>query len=87
MVHSRSRLQFMCLWHHCIALAQCDDGTEEMRGVSDPIREGAEGFLHVQYTVGVLSLMRGLIRSHLMHFLRTVGDRQVCGSVGNTHRN
>lgn len=28
----------------------CDDGTAEMRAVSDPIREGAEGFLHVQYT-------------------------------------
>jgi hypothetical protein len=27
----------------------CDDGTPEMRAVSDPIREGAEGFLHVQY--------------------------------------
>eukprot|EP00579_Thalassiosira_antarctica_P001340 CAMPEP_0201869838 /NCGR_PEP_ID=MMETSP0902-20130614/3202_1 /ASSEMBLY_ACC=CAM_ASM_000551 /TAXON_ID=420261 /ORGANISM="Thalassiosira antarctica, Strain CCMP982" /LENGTH=850 /DNA_ID=CAMNT_0048395393 /DNA_START=72 /DNA_END=2624 /DNA_ORIENTATION=- len=28
----------------------CDEGTPEMRAVSDPIREGAEGFLHVQYT-------------------------------------
>lgn len=27
-----------------------DDGTPEMRKVSDPIREGAEGFLRVQYT-------------------------------------
>lgn len=26
-----------------------DDGTSEMRAVSDPIREGAEGFLRVQY--------------------------------------
>lgn len=26
-----------------------DDGTPEMRMVSDPIREGAEGFLFVQY--------------------------------------
>ncbi|CAE7495582.1 AVPL2, partial [Symbiodinium microadriaticum] len=26
-----------------------DDGTEAMRNVSDPIREGAEGFLKVQY--------------------------------------
>jgi len=32
------------------AVLQCDDGTAEMRAVSDPIREGAEGFLHVQYT-------------------------------------
>lgn len=28
----------------------CDDGTEEMRAVSDPIREGAAGFLSVQYS-------------------------------------
>jgi Inorganic H+ pyrophosphatase len=28
----------------------CDNGTAEMRAVSDPIREGAEGFLHVQYS-------------------------------------
>ena len=28
-----------------------DDGTAEMRAVSDPIREGAEGFLGVQYSV------------------------------------
>ena len=28
-----------------------DDGTAEMRAVSDPIREGAEGFLRVQYSV------------------------------------
>lgn len=28
-----------------------DDGTAEMRAVSDPIMEGADGFLRVQYTV------------------------------------
>lgn len=32
------------------AVLSCDDGTPEMRAVSDPIREGAEGFLRVQYT-------------------------------------
>lgn len=32
------------------AVLSCDDGTPEMRAVSDPIREGAEGFLKVQYT-------------------------------------
>jgi inorganic pyrophosphatase len=32
------------------SVLQCDDGTPEMREVSDPIREGAEGFLKVQYT-------------------------------------
>lgn len=32
------------------SVLECDDGTEAMRAVSDPIREGAEGFLSVQYT-------------------------------------
>jgi inorganic pyrophosphatase len=32
------------------SVLECDDGTEEMRQVSDPIREGAEGFLTVQYS-------------------------------------
>lgn len=32
------------------SVLQSDDGTPEMREVSDPIREGAEGFLKVQYT-------------------------------------
>jgi inorganic pyrophosphatase len=32
------------------SVLSCDDGTPEMRSVSDPIREGAVGFLHVQYT-------------------------------------
>jgi len=45
-----------CLFGCCATLwlgksvLQNDDGTAEMRAVSDPIREGAEGFLHVQYT-------------------------------------
>ena len=39
----------------------CDDGTQEMRAVSDPIKEGAEGFLHVQYTV---SRSSGICMSH-----------------------
>jgi len=38
------------LWLSVIVL-QSDDGTPEMRAVSDPIREGAEGFLKVQYSV------------------------------------
>jgi len=40
---------FASLWL-CKAVLSQDDGTPEMRAVSDPIREGAEGFLHVQYT-------------------------------------
>jgi len=39
----------------------CDDGTPEMRAVSDPIREGAEGFLRVQYTVWLESLKKLLL--------------------------
>jgi len=34
----------------CNVVLSCDDGTTEMRAVSDPIREGAEGFLRVQYS-------------------------------------
>jgi hypothetical protein len=36
---------------------QRDDGTAEMRAVSDPIREGAAGFLRVQYTVRTCCLL------------------------------
>ena len=36
---------FLCSW-----VLTRDDGTPEMRRVSDPIREGAEGFLYVQYS-------------------------------------
>mmetsp|Transcript_8103 Transcript_8103/g.12053 ORF Transcript_8103/g.12053 Transcript_8103/m.12053 type:complete len:874 (-) Transcript_8103:192-2813(-) len=39
----------ICLWLSRVVL-QSDDGTPEMRAVSDPIKEGAEGFLTVQYT-------------------------------------
>lgn len=37
------------LWLARVVL-QCDEGTMEMRNVSNPIRQGATGFLHVQYT-------------------------------------
>ena len=36
------------------SVLECDDGTEAMRAVSDPIREGAEGFLSVQYSVSAV---------------------------------
>jgi len=39
----------MSLWL-CQSVMQCDDGTSEMREVSNPIHEGAHGFLRVQYT-------------------------------------
>lgn len=34
----------------CNVVLSVDEGTAEMRNVSDPIREGAEGFLRVQYS-------------------------------------
>lgn len=37
------------IWLSGVVL-KCDDGTAEMRAVSDPIREGADGFLRVQYS-------------------------------------
>lgn len=56
------------------SVLQSDDGTAEMRGVSDPIREGAEGFLSVQYTVSLTafhSVSDGSIpRSHSRHRVR-----------------
>lgn len=36
--------------YFCSYVFSKDDGTPEMRAVSDPIREGAEGFLRVQYS-------------------------------------
>ena len=43
------------LWLSRVVLA-ADDGTSEMRAVSDPIREGATGFLNVfgAYNYGIL---------------------------------
>eukprot|EP00924_Labyrinthula_sp_SR-Ha-C_P005856 maker-scaffold_14-snap-gene-7.23-mRNA-1 protein AED:0.06 eAED:0.06 QI:0/1/0.83/1/1/1/6/79/802 len=44
---------YLCAW-----LLSKPDGTEEMRKISEPIREGAEGFLEVQYsTVKKFSLL------------------------------
>jgi hypothetical protein len=43
------------IWLSRVVL-QCDDGTAEMRAVSDPIREGASGFLRVQYSVSTMKL-------------------------------
>ena len=38
------------IWLSRVVL-QCDDGTAEMRAVSDHIREGAAGILRVHYSV------------------------------------
>ncbi|DAZ94687.1 TPA: hypothetical protein N0F65_000002 [Lagenidium giganteum] len=50
-------------WYLCNWVLAKDDGTPEMREVSIPIREGAEGFLRIQYTaisriaVGIAALI------------------------------
>lgn len=54
----------------CMSILSKDDGTKEMRAISDPIRAGAEGFLHVQYTaIAKLSLVVVLV-IFLSYFLR-----------------
>jgi len=54
----------------CMDILSKDDGTHEMRAISDPIRQGAEGFLQVQYgAIGKLSvIVAGVI--FLSYFLR-----------------
>jgi len=66
------------------AVLQCDDGTSEMRAVSDPIREGAEGFLHVQYSAiakfaGPISLL--IVFSY--QFRPVDNEPQGVGLLGN----
>jgi hypothetical protein len=67
------------------AVLQCDDGTPEMRAVSDPIREGAEGFLHVQYSAiakiaGPLALL--IVVSY--QFRPESADHKGAARLGNT---
>jgi inorganic pyrophosphatase len=48
-----------CYWMHGNIMAK-DTGTAEMRAVSDPIREGSQGFLQVQYAaIAKLSVVVG----------------------------
>lgn len=47
-----------------------DDGTPEMRGVGDPIREGAAGFLKVQYTVSRAIFVVSLSSDVIFVFVR-----------------
>jgi K(+)-stimulated pyrophosphate-energized sodium pump len=50
-----------------------DDGTPEMRKVSDPIREGAQGFLHTQYgTIAKLSGLLAVLILILYAFVRKI---------------
>lgn len=46
----------------------CDDGTEAMRAVSDPIREGAEGFLSVQYSVSTCTIYLQIYHKYFFLF-------------------
>jgi K(+)-stimulated pyrophosphate-energized sodium pump len=59
-----------------------DDGTPEMRAISDPIREGAEGFLHTQY--GTIAKLAGLVTVLLFvlyAFVRKVSPNDPVGAV------
>jgi hypothetical protein len=53
-----------CYWMYAKIMAK-DTGTAEMRAVSDPIREGSQGFLKVQYgAISKLSVLVGLVVYH-----------------------
>jgi H(+)-translocating pyrophosphatase len=59
-----------------------DDGTPEMRMVSDPIREGAEGFLHTQYgTIAKLAGLLAVLLFILYAFLRRVSPNDPVATV------
>jgi Na+/H+-translocating membrane pyrophosphatase len=58
-----------CYWMYAKIMAK-DTGTAEMRAVSDPIREGSQGFLKVQYgAISKLSVLVGIV-VFLSYFLR-----------------
>lgn len=66
------------------SVLSCDDGTPEMRAVSDPIREGAEGFLRVQYTAiakFAVPLAGLIVLSY--HFRPTSGEAVGVAVLGN----
>jgi len=67
------------------AVLDCDDGTPEMRLVSDPIREGAEGFLHVQYTAIAKFAVPLAVLIVVSYQFRPVSDeRKGVALLGNT---
>ncbi|CAM9975596.1 unnamed protein product [Ectocarpus fasciculatus] len=62
-----------------------DDGTPEMRAVSDPIKEGSEGFLKIQY--GAITRMATIVCFLILgsYTLRPNGSSQTgVEAVGNT---
>lgn len=63
-----------------------DDGTAEMRAVSNPIREGAEGFLRVQYNaIAKIAVVLSIVIT-LSYMLRPTGGggNHGVGKLGNT---
>jgi len=50
LVYAACCFGYIMSWWLSDTVMACDDGTSEMRAVSDPIREGADGFLRVQYS-------------------------------------
>ena len=63
-----------------------DNGTPEMRRISDAIQEGAEAFLRRQYrTIGTLSLvLGGLIYVLYAFFRKPHGDEPAAGILAVT---
>src|SRR5262245_5307126 len=63
-----------------------DNGTPEMRVISDAIQEGAEAFLKRQYrTIGILSLVLGVLIYVLYAFFRKPhGDEPAAGTLALT---
>lgn len=81
-----SSCSFGLIFSLCLSrsVLQCDDGTAEMREVSNPIREGAEGFLSVQYTVRYDRVLHHFNVSLLTHHVScdTVDHSKVCRTTG-----
>jgi len=74
----------MSLWL-ARSVLQCDDGTDEMRQVSDPIREGAEGFLRVQYTaISKFAAPLALLIIFSYQFRPIEGEAKGVAVLGNT---
>jgi len=70
------------LWLANVVL-KVDDGTAEMRAVSDPIREGAEGFLRVQYSAIAKYASPLAILIFISYQFRPVGETTGAASLGN----
>ena len=67
------------------AVLQCDDGTPEMRAVSDPIRQGAAGFLQVQYSsISKIALPLALLIVVSYQFRPTSSTPHGVAVLGNT---